>query len=253
MIQEWVRGRARFNTSLGKDPLQRHPYEPAYLYEVGIAPLADYTIAGMLWYQGESNAHNTELHSVLFPLFVSSMRSVWGESLPILTVQLSSLNRPSWCVFRDSQRVLAKSIEGVQMVVSTDVGDLVDVHPRNKKPVGQRLALQALANNYGMDICASGPSYLSCTAKGSTLVVEFTNAEGMTSSDGDELRTFEIAEIDGFYYPATAKIKGNTIHLKSKNVAKPRYVRYAWQPYTTANLINNSKLPASTFKGEATK
>ena len=148
-IQEWVRERAAFNIKESGNPFQRHPYEPCYLFEAGIEPLERFPIRGVIWYQGESNAHNIEAHERLFPLLVQSWRSNWDDpDMPFLFVQLSSLNRPSWTWFRDSQRRLAESVPSCAMAVSSDRGDSLDVHPRRKLDVGRRLAAQALYNVY---------------------------------------------------------------------------------------------------------
>ena len=122
-IMDWVRQRAGENIAKATDKLQRHPYEPAYLFEAGILPLAKYPIKGVIWYQGESNAHNKDTHSKLFPLLVKSWRNEFGYShLPFYYVQLSSINRPSWGWFRESQRRLMKVVPHSGMAVSYDYG-----------------------------------------------------------------------------------------------------------------------------------
>ncbi len=254
MIQEWVRGRGAYNTALATNPLQRHPYEPTYLYEAGIKPIADLNIGGVLWYQGESNAHNVELHEQLYPLLVESWRETFGDSnLPFYAVQLSSLNRPSWPIFRDSQRRLAESIEGCGMVVSSDRGNLTDVHPTDKKDIGERLALLALSQRFGFDVLPQGPSIVSAEAKGTKAVLTFDYGDGMQSSDGDAIASFEVADAAGVFYPATAKVEGGKVVVSSDHVKKPCEVRYGWQPYSKGNLVNSSGLPASTFKIDVVK
>ena len=149
-IQDWVRERALTNLQKKTDKLQRHPYEPCYLYETGIQTLEQYPIKGVIWYQGESNAHNMEAHEKLFSLLVQSWRRNWqSPELPFYFVQLSSLNRPSWPWFRDSQRQLMQQIPHTGMAVSSDKGDSLDVHPRDKRPIGERLAHWALHKEYG--------------------------------------------------------------------------------------------------------
>lgn len=248
-IQDWVRGRAERNMGKEHAPLQRHPYEPCYLYESSIRLLRELPISGVIWYQGESNAHNKDAHERLFPLLVQSWRKTWNdEKLPFYYVQLSSLNRPSWPWFRDSQRRLLTQISHSGMAVSSDVGNLTDVHPRNKRPVAHRLAVLALHNDYGYKhVVPSGPLYRSVEFKGNEAIVTFDYAEGLHAADGKPLRTFEIAEYLGEYHPAEAEIKGNQIRLTAKEVKHPRFVRYAWQPFTDANLVNRAGLPASTF------
>ena len=138
MLQDWVRGRAALNIQNARTALQRHPYEPCYLYEAGVRPVAGFPIRGVIWYQGESNAHNVELHEAIFPVLVESWRSIWGKEMPFYFVQLSSLNRPSWPHFRDSQRRLAELVEYSGIAVTSDIGHPTDVHPVQKQEVGER-------------------------------------------------------------------------------------------------------------------
>lgn len=252
-LQPWVQKRAGENTGTERAN-RRHPYEPTYLFATGIRPLSAFPIAGVIWYQGESNAHNTELHEKYFSMLVDSWRKNWHEpSLPFIYTQISSLDRPSWPVFRDSQRRMLESIDGVTgMAVTSDLGDSLDVHPRNKRPVGQRLGRWALNKVYSMtNVTPSGPLPLKAVSTGEgTIEVTMQYADGLHTSDGQPLRTFEIAEIDGLYYPATAEIIENRIKLTNMDIKQPRYVRYGWQPFTRANLVNSDNLPASTFKIE---
>ena len=251
-IQDWVRGRAAKNLTNDNTHLGRHPYEPCYLYESGILPLQKYPIKGVIWYQGESNAHNMEAHSELFKLLVGSWRSNWSNpTMPFYFVQLSSLNRPSWPWFRYSQLQLMQQIANTGMAVSSDCGDSLDVHPLRKQPIGQRLARWALNKTYGMSVTPSGPIYKGVVRSADALIVSFDYADSLCTSDGKQPSTFEIAEEEGMYYPATAVIEENTVRLTSPEVKNPRYVRYGWQPFTRANLINGDALPASTFRGKA--
>lgn len=250
-IQEWVRGRAALNIKKSVNNRQRHPYEPCYLYESGIRPLEHYPIRGIIWYQGESNAHNWEAHEALFKLLVNAWRKNWNDDcLPFYYVQLSSLDRPSWPWFRDSQRRMLNEIPGIGMAVSSDHGDSLDVHPTCKQPVGERLARWALNKTYQKDIVPSGPLFRGADVRGEKVYLSFDYGQGMRSSDGKSLRCFEVAEFEGVYYPATAEVIGEQVKVYSKEVRNPRYVRYGWQPFTRANLINRAGLPASTFRAE---
>ncbi len=246
-IQPWAQGRADKNAPAP----HRHPYEPSYLFSAGIRPLGSPDIAGVIWYQGESNAHNTDIWAKLFPMLVDSWRREFRQpELPFCFVQLSSINRPSWPTFRDRQRILANELDGVYMAVSSDQGNPTDVHPRNKRPIGHRVALQALHNVYGYDsLVPAGPVPVKAVAdRNGKVTVSFDNAGGLTTSDGKEPVLFETAETEGVYFPAVAVIDGNTVVLTSDKVSKPHYVRYGWQPYSTSNLINADSLPATTFK-----
>ena len=247
-IQPWVRERASLNVKQSSNKLQRHPYEPCYLFEAGIAPLAKYPVKGVIWYQGESNAHNIEVHEILFPLLVESWRKNWNKELPFYYVQLSSLNRPSWTWFRDSQRRMLKDIRCVGMAVSSDCGDSTNVHPTRKKEVGDRLARLALHDTYGKSLTPSGPLFRSVEFTNGAAFVTFDFNEGMHSSDGESLKTFEIAEHEGVFFSAMAEVVDGRIKVWSKEVKNPRFVRYGWQPFTRANLVNKEGLPASTFR-----
>ncbi len=260
-IQDWARGRAAKNISNRTDKVDRHPYQPCYLFEAGILPLDRYTIKGVAWYQGESNAHNKSAHSALFTMLVDSWREYFGkEDMPFYYVQLSSLGRPSWPWFRDSQRLLLGQRSALGMVVSSDIGDLVDVHFTEKKPVGRRLAQWALSRDYGFsNVTPSGPLVREARAEGNRVVVSFDYAEGLHPGvlpDGEsdpsvrEITGFEVASHEGCFFPAKAEVRGNEIVLSCPDVPSPTLVRYAWEPYTRANLYNGALLPASTFRVE---
>ena len=253
-IQDWVRGRAALNVKKSTHKFQRHPYEPCYLYESGILPLQKYRVKGVIWYQGESNAHNKDAHEKLFNLLVHSWRENGLDlEMPFYFVQLSSLNRPSWPWFRDSQRRLMVETFNTGMAVCTDKGDSLDVHPIHKKEVGERLAYWALNKTYGHDVVPSGPLYKSVSFQKNVATISFDYAKGLKTSDGEELRTFEIAGEDQVFYPAKAVIVGETVKVWSDKVKEPKIVRYGWQPFTRANLVNEVELPASTFRTEFTR
>jgi sialate O-acetylesterase len=167
--------------------------------------------------------------------------------LPFYFVQLSSLNRPSWPRFRNSQRLMAERLPYTWMAVSTDVGDSLDVHPTRKQQVGQRLALQALRHSYGRDIISQGPTPVEMSRDEGSIVVSFDCATMLRTSDGAPVRSFEVAGSDGLYHPASATVEGKTVRVKSAAVPNPVSVRYGWQPFTRANLVNEAGLPASTF------
>jgi len=250
--QPWARERASLNIRRAANPLQRHPYEPCYLFEAGIRPLEHYGVKGVLWYQGESNAHNVELHERLFPLLQKSWRTYWGDArLPFYFVQLSGIGtRPSWPLFRDSQRRLAEALPATWMAVSSDLGDSLDVHPRHKREVGERLACAALHHTYGLEnVVPGGPAFFAARPVGKALRLHFKHADGLHAAGG-ALRGFEVAGRDGLYRPAQARIEGLTVDVWSEDVPAPCAVRYGWEPFTRANLVNAAGLPASTFRQE---
>ena len=251
MIQDWCRGRASKNIAKSTNTLQRHPYEPCYLYETSIMPIAHYPIKGAIWYQGESNAHNVELHEVIFPTLIDSWRKTWNDAeMPFYFVQLSSINRPSWPHFRDSQRRMAAEIPNCDFAVSSDKGHPSDVHPKEKAPVGERLARLALNQTYGMShVAQHGPTPVSAKAVNGKIIIEFSNASVLKTSDGEALRGLESGGVVGSFTTIpneNIKFDGNRIIIKGHSMA--RRIRYAWKPYTDANLVNESDLPASTFE-----
>ena len=259
LIMEWARGRAEKNLANRPASVEgygivptRHPYEPCYNFEAGILPLDHYPITGVIWYQGESNAERVEVHEELFPLLVDSWRNYFSvipseakESLlPFYYVQLSSLNRPSWPIFRDSQRRLLESRPSLGMAVTSDLGDPIDVHYRQKRPVGERLALQALEKHYGHAVKADGPLAKEAACVGQDVYVDFYPQDALRSADGGPIVGFEVQDA----HPVAAEVSGGLVRLDCAAIRAPKAVRYAWQPYTRANLVNATGLPASTFR-----
>ncbi len=250
-IQDWARGRAALNIKQSTNPWSRHPYQPCYLYETGTRPLAGYAVKGVVWYQGESNAHNWTTHERLFQMLKGTFRTTFHNGrLPFIYAQLSSIDRPTWTWFRDSQRLLMDERDATYMAVTSDLGDSLDVHPRQKQPVGERMARWALARCYGKTLTPSGPLAKQARREGKDVFLTFDYGQGLHTSDNQPLRTFEVAEEDGLFHPAEAEITQTGINLRCKAVARPRLVRYGWQPFTRANLVNADNLPASTFRME---
>ncbi len=246
--QPWARDRCRKNIELAKSPLQRHPYQPGYLFDAGVKLTRGWKVRGVLFYQGESNAHCAESFAELFRLMVKSLRNYWGEELAIQTVQLSGIgDRPSWPVFRDVQRRVAADIPGVGLTVCSDLGHPTDVHPRDKKPVGERSAVRVLHDVYGRDdIVPAGPEFKDFSIEGRSLRLSFENALGIRGGKG-----FEVAGPDGIYYPAEARVENGDVIVRAEEVTRPCAVRYGWQPNPAeADLTNVTGFPASTFREE---
>ncbi|MGV3686161.1 MAG: GDSL-type esterase/lipase family protein [Daejeonella sp.] len=245
-IMPWVRERADKNLKNSGLVNQRHPYEPAYNYEAGISHFTRSPIKGVIWYQGESNAHNAELYETQFKALVESWRGSWNQEFPFYYVQLSSIARPSWPHFRNMQRELQSQIPNVGMVVSSDMGDSLDVHPIRKKEIGQRLALLALKNTYHRPVTASGPVATSAVKKNNEIVVAFSEARDLSASGNQTLTGFELLTEKGISVPVPARINGKHVYLRIPE-GGAKSVRYAWQPFSRANLVNEAGLPASTF------
>ena len=226
----------------------QHPYQPGFMYESGIARIAGYGIRGVIWYQGESNAHNPALHDQLFQALVAEWRSAWNQGdFPFLYVQLPNIATANWAEFRESQRRALK-IPNTGMAVTIDIGEPADVHPPEKREVGHRLALIARAKIYGEKIEYSGPTFQSIEAEGDSLRLRFVHCSGgFKTSDNKDLTGFEVAGKDRIFMPATAIIKGSEILVTSVSVVKPVEVRYGYASNPECNLRNLANLPASPF------
>lgn len=246
-IQDWCRERAKKNLDLAGNN-NRHPYQPAYNYESGISKLIQTPIMGLLWYQGESDANNLELHEREFALFIKSWRGKWQFEFPVYYVQLSSINRPSWPYFRDSQRRLQETIPNIHMAVSSDLGHATDVHPKQKSEIGSRLARLALKYTYRKNILADGPLPRKVTQAGSRITIDFKNAKKLQAKDNGSLKGLELKTDKGEFLSVPAVIKGSKILINIPNNKIVTEIVYGWEPFTHGNLVNEGNLPASTFK-----
>jgi sialate O-acetylesterase len=248
MLNQWCIEMGKINLRYPENTFANHPFAPSCLFETGVATMEQFPIKGVVWYQGESNDFDIPMHEKLFGLLVNGWRRYWdNDTMPFHFVQLAGLHdRYNWPEFRDSQRRMAEAMPYCDMAVSSDVADSLDIHPRQKKPVGERLARLSLCHDYGFDIVPCGPSIRNAVLDGDKVVLEFDYAEGLKTSDSQSLRIFEVAGADGAFVPAESFISDDKVILVS-GVDSPEYVRYAWQPYTSANLVNGEGLPASTF------
>lgn len=246
-IFEWVRQRAARNSSLKSQPLQRHPYDPAYIFEAALEPLGSFPLRGVIWYQGESNAHNTDLYRIGFHALAGSWRNHWKDpQMPIIFAQLSSIDRPSWPRFRDMQRQLALEMPHTAMVVTSDLGDSLNVHPIRKKEVGDRMALQAFDKGYGFRLKAGDPAPVKTKTRPGQVILTCKPARKLKTSDGLPLAELEAAGEEAIFRPVTATLKGHKIWIPDPE-GEIRAIRYGWKPYSRGNLVNEAGWPASTF------
>lgn len=230
---------------------------PAVLFNAMIAPLLPASFRGVIWYQGESNASQYKEYRTLFPGLISNWRSRFGTGVfPFLFVQLSSYNPAAkepeisdWAFLREAQ-AMALRLPNTGMAVTTDVGDRYDIHPKQKKEVGERLASQAFKKVYGYkNIVAEGPSYKTAAVTNGGITLSFHNTGGGLVVNGAALNGFAIAGADKKFYPAQAVINGGTVTVSSARVAAPLYVRYAWaNAPLEANLYNKEGFPAAPFR-----
>lgn len=256
-ISDWVRGRARKN--IGGKLTAPHPYKPGYLYETGIAPWEHFPVAGVIWYQGESDAELPDVRmnqQVLRDLIAAWRQTFRNKKMPFIQVQLPRINDKSalrryWPEFRLVQALVAKEMPGVECVSTLDLGSVnSDVHPPRKIEVGERLAAVAAALVYGVETPYSGPVATQVQALGDTMRISFDHAAGLHTADGKAPVGFEVAGANKKYVPAEAEIEGNTVVLRSSAVRKPQYARYAWATFLHPNLVNEHKLPAVPFSPE---
>ncbi len=218
------------------------------LWNAMINPIVNYSIKGVIWYQGESNSIRYQDYQHVFTKMINSWRTEFEKpNLPFYFVQIAPhYKQPP--EIREAQLNTWKSVDHTGMVVITDAGDSTNIHPRNKLVPGERLAAWALANDYGKKVPYSGPLYQSMKVKENSVVLSFAYTQGGLSCPDDKLRGFTVASEDGTFYPALASIKGNKVVLTSNQVNHIKYVRYGWDKYCNMNLYNGSGFPASPFR-----
>jgi len=254
------------NAAKGKQPVG--PGTPASLYNAMIHPLLPFAIKGAIWYQGESNAGKAYEYRTLFPAMINDWRKKWGvEDMPFLAVQLAPFNDGDaegvrYAELRDAQLFATKSMKNVGMAVITDVGDLFDIHPKDKFTVGTRLGLAARGMVYGQKIISSGPTFKELKVEEGNAILSFENlGGGLAARSGPSgfsgtglIYGFEVCGEDKDFFPAKGVIKGETVVVSTPRVKKPVAVRYGWKNYPVINLFNKSTdgkitaLPASPFR-----
>lgn len=245
-VQDFCRERGAKNMEDSNRKHQRHPYDPAYNFEAGISKWKDTKINAVMWYQGESNAHNIEHHAYLFKTMVESWRNVFRKDLPFYFVQLSSMNRPSWGDFRDSQRLISNDISNCYMAISSDVGHPTDVHPKNKLIIGKRLANLIRQYTYHENIVADSPQPISYRKVDNEIVIEFNHCKTLKLSNSDFINDLQLVEFEGAMLDVrSARVEGNTLRIPIlKDVIN---IQYGYSPFTTGNLISDTAVPVSTF------
>ncbi len=224
------------------------PHSPTTLYNGMIAPLLPYGIKGAIWYQGESNAQQARQYRALFPAMIADWRAKWKlGDFPFLFVQIAPFKgQPP--EIREAQFLTLDKSKNTAMAVTTDVGNANDIHPTQKEPVGQRLALAARALAYGEKIEYSGPLYQSMKVQGDKIILSFTHVgSGLVAKDGD-LKGFTIADVDGVFVPASAVIQGTTVVVSGKGVINAKAVRFGWSNTPEVNLFNKEGIPATPFR-----
>lgn len=224
------------------------PFKPGRAFNTMIHPLTAYHIAGVLWYQGESNNINAYAYETLFKTMITSWREAWGIKFPFYFAQIAPFNYGKFngVEVREAQRRTLE-LPNTHMVVTSDIGDTTDIHPQDKLSVGQRFADIAITKHYQVENkVVSGPLYRSIEVNKNKVTIHFHHAKGLNTKE-KVLTQFEVSGVDGKFYAAKAIIKEETVQVSSKKVKNPTAVRYGWKNKLVANLFNNAGLPASSF------
>ena len=231
--------------------------QPTALYNAMVAPVINYTIKGFLWYQGEANSNRAEEYAKLQPAQIIDWRNKWKQpgaafflaQLPGFMDYNYTPSESNWAWLRESQ-MKSLSVPNTGMAVTIDLGEWNDIHPDNKKDVGERLALAAEKITYGENIVHSGPVYESSKVDGTKIIITFNNTgSGLITNDKEDPGEFAIAGADKKFVWAKARIEGNTIIVWNEAITNPMYVRYAWADNpVNPNLYNKEGLPASPFR-----
>ncbi len=239
-------------------PLDTENYAtmPEVFYDGMIAPVAPLALTGAIWYQGEANTDRAWQYRRLLPALIADWRALFRQgdfpfyivSLPAFMAHQDQPTDDGWAELREAQALAARDVPHCRLAVTIDTGEADNIHPKEKKVVGERLALCALAEHYGVEVPSSGPTYESKEVLPGALRLHFAHADGGLISHGPNLREFSVAGEDRAWHWADARIDGDSIVVSSPSVPKPVAARYAWQANPTAALFNAAALPAGPFR-----
>ncbi len=244
--------RPKFEQPIGPS----HQNSPTGLYNGMVVPIIPYGIRGAIWYQGEANAERAYQYRKLFSTMIKCWREAWGQGdFPFIFVQLANYMAVSsepveseWAELREAQ-LMTLSAPNTGMAVTIDIGEANDIHPKNKRDVGGRLALWAMAKTYGKDVVYSGPIYKQpMKVDGNKIILHFDHVGGGLVAKGESLKGFSVAGADRKFVWADAKIEGDMVVVSSDKVSEPVAVRYAWADNPVCNLYNKEGLPATPFR-----
>jgi len=232
------------------------PVMPSVLYEGMLAPIAPLSITGVLWYQGEQNSERGYQYRRILPAMIADWRRLFAQgdfpfyivSLPAFKHRSQTPTDDAWAETRESQALTAASVHNSCLAVTIDTGDPDNIHPKDKRPVGERLALCALGKQYKKKVAYSGPTLASVERLAGSIRLHFAHTDGGLAVRGEKLEEFAIAGEDRKWYWADAHIEGNTVIVSSPSVPNPKEVRYAWQSNPAATLFNGAGLPATPFR-----
>ena len=248
-FEDLIKNSSMLQKNIKREILFNNPNDYGILFDRMISPILPYEIKGAIWYQGEANVPNYYEYQKFFSGMIEDWRENWGYDFPFYYAQLApfkySKNEFSHKL-RDAQRKTLESTSKTGMAILSDIGEENDIHPRNKKDVGDRLALLAIMNDYGFDIVSSGPLYKSHQNFSKYIEVDF-KSKGTGLVTKGSLSGFEIAGLNGVFHEASAKIINNKVRVSSEKVNNPMNVRYGWENWFEGTLFNKEGLPASSF------
>ena len=280
-LADWKEAKEKAKADGQPDPATKAPADPitkrkgsggpGELFNGKIAGLIPFTIRGIIWYQGEANAHSAErgkLYQTQLPTLIKDWRKLWNEELPFCWAQLPNFERSDaqWPWLREAQ-LKSLSVPNTGMITTMDIGEKEDIHPKNKQEIGRRFALWALNKVYSKQIEYSGPLAVSREIRGDKVIISFSHADSLKIKEGTELKGFEIAstqikskaldenkkeiEVTTFNYaPAKAVIQSGKVVVSADTIKNPVAVRYAWANNPECSLVNQDNLPASPFRFE---
>ncbi|HVU34580.1 MAG TPA: sialate O-acetylesterase [Opitutaceae bacterium] len=223
------------------------------LFNGMIAPLVPFAFRGCIWYQGESDANRAGAYRSGLPLMLRDWRRRWGRDFPIIIQQLPNWGgygpSPGWAELREAQELTSRTLPDCWLSVAIDIGDHDNIHPKNKRELGRRLGLVALARVYGKPVADSGPNFRAMTKHGTSLTLVFRHDDALRSLDGHPLAGFSVAGSDRRFVPAEARIVGDTVVVASPAVTAPVAARYAFANDPVGlNFSDASGLPAHPFR-----
>jgi sialate O-acetylesterase len=233
------------------------PVMPTVLYEGMLRPIAPLALTGAIWYQGEQNSERGYEYRKLLPAMIADWRSLFAQGdFPFYIVSLPAFKHRSaepvdgdeWAETRESQSIAAATVPNSCVAISIDTGNPDNIHSEDKQPVGERLALCALAKQYGRPVVYSGPTLASVERLRSSIRLHFSHSDGGLVGKGGKLEEFSIAGEDRKWVWADARIDGDTVVVTAPTVSHPIEVRYAWQSNPAATLFNGVGLPAAPFR-----
>ena len=235
---------------------ENYPTMPAILYEGMLEPVAPLAITGAIWYQGEANAERAYQYRTLLPAMIGDWRKLFGQgdfpfyivSLPAFMHHRDQPGDDAWAELREAQALTARNVKNSGLAVTIDTGDPDNIHPKDKKVVGERLAVCALAGEYGKKISDAGPTFTSVEHLPGALKIHFRHTDGGLVVKGDKPEGFAVAGKDRQWHWADARVEGDSVVVSSPMAPDPQAARYAWEAGPAATLYNGAGLPAAPFR-----